>query len=92
MALTATENAVAFKRVENLASSIQGIREECQRLKDFAAEFGGDLSATPEHTVAELVAFRDNVINPFLDFLQDGTVAQRDRVADLQEWLTLPQV
>lgn len=87
MAITDTENAVAFKRVENLAASIQGIKEECDRLKAFAAQFGGDLSATPEHAVADLVAFRDDVINPLLTLYADTAFQTA-----FQEFMTLPQV
>lgn len=90
MPFTANNNEILYRRIENSAAALQGVREEFVRLKAIAAEFGGDITDLPngDHTVAELVAYRNNVINPLLAFFDNQAVATRDRSADLQEWLT----
>ena len=90
MPFTDSNNEVLYRRIENSAAALQGVREEFVRLKAIAAQFGADIVDLPsgDHTKVELVAFRDNVINPLLAFFDNQVVATRDRSADLQEWLT----
>ena len=90
MPFTANNNEILYKRIENSAAALQGVREEFIRIKSLAAQFGADISDLPngDHTKAELVSYRDNVINPLLAFFDNAAVATRNRDADLQEWLS----
>ena len=89
MPFTAQNNEVVYKRIENAAAALQAVREEFVRLKAIAAQFGADIADLPngDHSKSELIAFRDNVINPLLDFFNNQILLPRDRSADLQEWL-----
>jgi len=89
MAWTETNNDHLYARIERLAARIRSGLEECRRLKDLAAEFGTDITdqASGDHLTAELVNFRDNVIDPLLAAFGNEPVTTRDRIVDLQEWI-----
>ncbi len=89
MAWTETNNDHLYVRIERLAARVRSNLEECQRLKDLAAEFGTDITdpASGDHLKTELINFRDNVIDPMLAAFGNEVVATRDRIVDLQEWI-----
>lgn len=89
MPFTTANNDAFFDRVENLAKALQSAREEAKRLKEVATQFQANLAdpSDGDHTLAELLNFRDNILLPFIAFVENGAVTTRDRVADLQEWL-----
>ena len=90
MAWTENNNRILYKRIENAAAAMQGLREEFLRIKAIAAEFGTDITddSSGDHTKLELVAFRENVINPYVDFFNNVAVGALDRESELQEWIS----
>jgi len=89
MAWTQPNNDHLYARIERLAARIRSGLEECQRLKDLAAAFGSEITdpASGDHLKAELINFRDNVIDPMLACFGNVEVPARDRMVDLQEWI-----
>ena len=89
MAWSAQKNDVFFRRCQNWAAAIINLLEERDRLIDlYTNEANGDAAFvdTDIATTTELIAM-SGVMNAINDAVNNGTVAQQDRMPKLTPFL-----
>ncbi len=87
MSWTTRDNETFFKRCEAVASSMQNLREECDRLREIMTDANSDITDTASYSASDSTQLRNAVMIPYLAMFDGEPVSTQNRSGLLAKWL-----